>query len=281
MHIAVVGAGLMGANIAQVVALGGHQVILHDTEDRILRLALSRISRGIDQGVRLGKNDPLIARRARRAFRLTTELADCAPAGVVIEAIHEDLELKQSLFQALDGIVDDKTILATSTNTLPVTAQAAVTRLPGRVIGLHFCNPAHIMRLVEVVRGEQTRQDVIDRALDLVRGMDKTPVLLDDRPGLVVNRVAQAYFGEALSLLDDGGLTIDTIDRLMEAAGFPMGPFRLMDFLGIDTVFDVTQALFDATFFAAPYRPHPRQQRLIEAGRLGYKRGGGFYPESS
>jgi 3-hydroxybutyryl-CoA dehydrogenase len=198
---------------------------------------------------------------------------------VVIEAIPDDLALKQALLQKLDSLVHTDAILATSTDTLSVTALAAATKLPGRVVGLHFCKPAYLMRLVEVVRGEHTRQEVLERTVEFVRSIGKTPLTLADTPGLIVNRIAQAYYGEALSLLDDSGLDIQTIDRLMEAAGFPMGPFRLMDFIGVDKVFKVTQVLYEATFHSTPYRPHPRQQRLIAAGRLGQESGKGFYEE--
>jgi 3-hydroxybutyryl-CoA dehydrogenase len=282
MHIAIVGVGTMGADIAQAVALGGDSILLHDTDERTLRLALARISRGIDAGVQLGKIDPLKARQAKRAFMLTTDLRRCASADMVIEAIHETLTVKQSLFRALDGIVRPDAILATSTNTLSVTTLAAATRLPERVIGLHFCRPAHIMRLVEVARTPTSRQEVLDQAMALARRIGKTPVLVQDSPGLIVNRVAQAYFGEALYLLDGGSLDEQTIDKLLEAAGFPMGPFRLMDYLGIDKVFEVAQSLFEATFHAARYRPHPRQRRMVEAGLLGHRGArGGFYPNST
>ncbi|MBN1681656.1 MAG: 3-hydroxyacyl-CoA dehydrogenase family protein [Anaerolineae bacterium] len=275
--VAVIGAGTMGADIAQSVALGGYDVILHDINDTILRRALARISRGLDKGVALGKNNPLVARRAKRAFVLTTDLDRCGAADVVIEAVREDMGLKQSVFQALDGVVAPNTILATSSNTLSVTALAAETRYPERVIGLHFCRPAHIMRLVEVVRGDATRQDVLDQAVDLVSSINKTPVVLQDLPGLIVNRMAHMYFSEALRLADDARLDAATIDRLMEAAGFPMGPFRLMDYLGAGAVFEAAQALYEATFHESRYRPHPRQRRMA-AGRLARGRDGGWYP---
>ena len=281
MQIVIIGAGTMGADIAQAMALGGDPIVLHDTDDTTLRLALARISRGIDKGVQRNKIDPFVARRAKRVFTLTTDLQKCAPADLVIEAVYEKLTVKQSLFQALDGLVRPNTILATSTNTLSLTTLAAATRLPERVIGLHFCRPAYIMQLVEVVRSPNSRQDLLDQAAALVRKIGKTPVMVQDTPGLIVNRVAQAYFGEAMHLLDGGGLDEQTIDQLMEAAGFAMGPFRLMDYLGVDRVFEVAQSLFEATFQAARYRPHPRQRRMVEAGRLGHKSArGGFYSKA-
>lgn len=277
MQVAIVGVGTMGADIAQAVALGGHTVILHDTDERTLRLALGHISRGIDKGVRANKIDLVDARHAKRAFTVTTSLKSCAAANLVIEAVYEDFDLKQGVLRDLETVVGPETILASNTNTLSITTLAAGTSSAGRVIGLHFFNPAHTMRLVEVVRGENTRQEIIDRAMDFVRQIDKTPLLVEDKPGQIVNRIALAYFGEAMHLLDDSNLDMKTIDRLMEAGGFPMGPFRLIDFLGVDAVFEVTQSVFEATFYASSYRPHPRQQRLIEAGRLGRKSGRGFY----
>jgi 3-hydroxybutyryl-CoA dehydrogenase len=279
MHIAIVGAGEMGTEIAQAAILGTDEIILHDIDDRILRMTLGQISRGLDQGVARGKIDPLDARRAKRGFRLTTDLADCADADLIIEAVHDDLEVKQALFQALDEIAPPPTVLASTAHTLPMTTLAAATRLPQRVVGLHFFNPVYVMQLVEVVRGPQTSQDSIDDAVALMRQIDKIPVVVEDTPGLIVNRVSQAYYGEALRLLDGGKLEIETVDRLMEAAGFPMGPFRLMDFVGVDTTLQITQMIYDMTFHTAPYQPHARQQRLVDAERLGRNsRRGGWYP---
>jgi 3-hydroxybutyryl-CoA dehydrogenase len=281
MQIAIVGAGTSGTEIAHAVALGGDDIILHDTDDQVLRMALAQISRAIDKGVRLGKVDPFKARRVKRAFTLTTELSMCVSADMVIEAIQDTLAAKQALFRTLDNLVSSETILVTSTNMISVTRLAASTRVPERVIGLHFFKPAYVIRLVEIVRGFNTGQEVIDQAVALVRRMGKTPVVLADTPGLIVNRLAVTYCGEALHLLDQTSIDEETVDRLMEAAGFPMGPFRLMDYLGVDKVLDVAQAMYEATFHAAPYRPHPRQQRLVEAGRLGLKSNrGGFYPNT-
>jgi 3-hydroxybutyryl-CoA dehydrogenase len=281
MQIAIIGLGANGAEIAHAVALGGDEIILHDTDDRVLRTALAHISRAIDQGVRLGKVDAFTARRVKRAFVLTTDLQTCAAADVVIEAIPDTLNAKQTLFRTLDNLTARETILATSTNTISVTRLAAATRHPERVLGLHFFKPAHIIRLVEIVRSLNSGAEAVDQAVALVRRMGKTPVVLADAPGLIVNRVAMTYCGEALHLLDQGALDEETIDKLMEAAGFPMGPFRLMDYLGVDRVFEVSQTMYEATFHATPYRPHPRVQRLVEAGRLGRRSPrGGFYPET-
>lgn len=281
-QIAIVGAGSLGVEIAQAAALSGWPVVLHDPDARALRQAVARISRRLDRAVRQGRLPARQARRAKRVFTLNTALDACADTELIIEAIEDRLPLKRTLFQKLDELVRPNTILATSTNTLSITRLAAVTRQPGRVIGLHFPRPAHVMQLVEVVRAPGTRQEILDRAMTIVRRFDKTPILVDDSPGLIVNRVAHMVFNEALHLLDGGGLDEATIDRLMEAAGFPMGPFRLMDYLGIDRVLEVAESLYEATFHDPRYRPHPHQQRLVEAGQTG--RGsvrGGFYPPES
>lgn len=283
MQIAIIGAGDIGAEIALAVALGGDSIILHDTNEKTLRLALARISRAIDKNTGQAALDSFLARRVKRAFMLTTELKKCDAAEVVIEAIQDKLAAKQALFQALDGLVRPNTILATSTNLLSVTKLAASTRLPERVIGLHFCRPVNTTRLVEVVRTPTSRQDLVDQAAALIRRSGRTPLVLPDNPGLIVNRLAQVYFGEALRLLDNGGgLDEKTIDQLLEAAGFPLGPFHMMDELGVDKTFEVVLALYEATFHADRYRPHPRYQRLIDAGMLGRKSArGGFYPGST
>ncbi len=268
----------MGANIAQAVALGGCEVILHDIDTAVLRQALGRISRGIDQGVRLGKVDAAQARRAKRAFMLVTDVARCATADVAIEAVFDDPDLKQTVLREIDSVISSSAILAISSNTLSPSALAASTRQPERVVGLHFCNPAHIMSLVEVVRTEHTDPASLERATSLVRAIGKTPVVVEDNPGLLVNRIGQAYWSEALRLLDEQALDLETIDRLMEGIDFPMGPFHLMDFLGIDTAYSVAQMLWDASYQHPRYRPHPRQRRMVEAGLTGRKGQRGFYP---
>lgn len=277
MHIAIVGAGTAGARIAQAVALNASQVTLHDADESAMRRALSRVSRALDRDVAGGALDRARARRARRVFSLAETLEDCAGAAIVIEAVSDDLALKQAVFSALDEIVPDSTILGTTSHALSITAIAAGTRRPERVIGLHFARQAHQMRLVEVVRGARTSPDVVDRAQTFLRAIGKTPLIVPDTPGQIVNRVAQAYTGEALHLLDDGGLEMATIDRLMEAAGFPLGPFRLMDDLGVEATLTLGRAIFEATYYAASYRPHPRLERLVEAGRAGGEQASGFY----
>lgn len=278
MHIVIVGAGTTGTEIAQALAISGSAITLHDTNANALRPALAQVSRTIDRSAQTGLVDRHTARRAKRVFRLTTDLQVCATADIVLEAIPDTLDGKRALLRDLDRLVRPDTVLASSTHLHPITALAAATRAPDRVLGLHFFRPAYLAGVVEVVQTPTTRQDIIDAAADLVRSARKTPLILHDAPGLIVNRVAQAYFGEALTLLDETTLDAETIDRLMEAAGFARGPFRQMDYLGVDRVFAITRAIFGATYYAAPYRPDPRLERMVNAGMIGERSSlGGFY----
>lgn len=275
MHIVIVGLGTIGTEIAQAVAVSDNMITLLDTDAKTLRRALAQVSRGIDRAARAQRIDRLTARRAKRVFSLTTDITRCASADFVIEAIPDERDAKQDLLRALDRVVRPNAILATTTSRHAITALARVSRLPDRVIGLHFCRPVHTAGAVEVVRTPSARQELIDEAVELVRSMGQTPLIVQDSPGLVTQRIAQAYYGEALALLDEGGLDVPTIDRLMEAAGFPRGPFRDIDFLGAGAVFEVTRAIYEATFHAAPYRPQPRLARMIDGAH------DGFYPREN
>jgi len=280
MQIALVGAGALGADIAQVIALSETPLTLIDTDPQRLRQVVARISQRFDRDVRQGTLDALVGRRARRVFTLSAGLDACARANVVIEAAPDTPDAKRALLDRLDALIRPDALLATTTNAQSVTALASTLRQPARLIGLHFLRPAHRMGLVEVVRTPYSTPDGVERAVELVQALGKTPLVLEDTPGWVVNRLATAYFGEALAVLDAGaGLNEATVDKLMEAAGFPMGPFRLMDYLGVDTALRVAETLYEASFHTARYRPHPRQRRLVEAGRLGQKSAlGGFLP---
>lgn len=282
MHIVIVGLGATGTEIAQAVSVSDNAITLLDTDMKTLRRALARISRGLDRAARAQRIDHMVARRAKRVFTLTTDLARCADADIVIEAVPDELDAKQELLRALDGVVRPNTILALTTSRHAIARLAGASRVPDRVLGLHFCRPAHTSGLVEIVRGPATRRELLDEAADLVRAMHKTPLVVQDSPGHITNRIAQAYYGEALALLDEGGLDPQTIDRLMEAAGFARGPFRQIDFLGAEAVFGVTRAIYEATFHTAPYRPHARLARMIEAGAFGNDAAGAcFYPDGA
>ena len=275
--ITIIGAGTMGRGIAQSAALAGYQIILYDVADDLLASALGRIEASIDKGVQLGKTPAAAADRARQAFHLTTSLAEAAAADLVIEAAPEKLDLKRQLFATLDAAAPPPTILASNTSSLSINALAGATGRPDRFLGLHFFNPAHIMKLVEVIRGDFTAAATLAAAVDFVRSLDKTPVLCRDTPAFIVNRVARPFYGEAFRLLGEAAADAATLDQLVKSLGFRMGPFELIDLIGCDVNLAVTQSVYDAYFQDPKYRPHPIQKRMVESGRLGRKSGRGFY----
>lgn len=271
----------MGTGIAQVAAMAGQSVVLVDRDDA----ALAGAEAGLN-GVlgRLAKKDKITeAERDRALARITfaPDLQAIAGAGVVIEAIVEDLEAKQSLFRELEEIVSPGCILATNTSSLSVSAIAGACKHPGRVVGMHFFNPAPLLPLVEVVASVQTKGAVKDIAYVLAQNWGKVPVMARDLPGFIVNRIARPFYGEALRLLDEGIADVSTIDWAMrEVGGFRMGPFELMDLIGNDVNFAVTRSVYEAFYHDPRYRPSITQQRMVEAGLLGRKSGRGYYDYS-
>ncbi len=275
--IGVVGAGTMGAGIAQVCAQSGRAVILYDIRPEFVERGLGTIGTGLQRRVDKGRMDAATRDAVLARITPTTDRAALAPATVVIEAAPEDLALKQELFAALDTICGPEAILASNTSSLPITALAAATAHPGRVAGMHFFNPAPVMGLVEVVAGQETVPATATAIVALARACGKTPVQVRDTPGFIVNRVARPFYAEALRLLGEQILPVDAIDRLIKLAGFRMGPFELMDLIGIDVNFAVTESVYAAFFGEPRYRPHPIQRRLVESGMIGRKAGRGFY----
>ena len=283
MIIGVVGAGAMGAGIAQVAALHGHDVLLADAQpasiDRARAGHVRSLSREVEKG-RLTRDaaDATLARFTYANNGSETALAAFATCGLVIEAIVEQLAPKQALLRALEQVVAPSAILASNTSSLSIAALGGACTNPERVLGVHFFNPAPVMPLVEIVPSIVTAADVTERARDLVNSWHKTTVLAADTPGFLVNRVARPFYGEALRIREEGLADPATIDWAMrELGGFRMGPFELMDFIGNDVNFAVTRSVFDATFGDPRYRPSIAQQRLVEAGLLGRKSGRGFY----
>ena len=275
--IGVIGSGTMGRGIAQAAALAGYEVILYDIEESILVAARAAICGSIDKGVARGKTAAAVAARAKVALHLTTSLAGMAPAGIIIEAAPEILGLKRQIFAELDDLLPPATILASNTSSLSISALAGSTSRPDRFLGLHFFNPAHIMKLVEVIRAEDTSHATIAIADAFVARLGKTAVHCQDTPAFIVNRVARPFYGEAFRLLGENAAGVADIDRLMKSIGFPMGPFELVDLIGCDVNYAVTQAVYEAYFQEPKYRPHPIQQRMVESGHLGRKTGRGFY----
>jgi 3-hydroxybutyryl-CoA dehydrogenase len=273
----VLGAGTMGAGIAQVAAEAGLDVLLHDPIPGAVEKARDRIAKLLDRKVEKGHLTVEDRDAALGRVRPEPTLEGVAAAELVIEAIPEDLALKRDAFRLLDAAAPDATLLATNTSSLSVAAIAAATQHPQRVLGLHFFNPVALMALVEVIAGPMTDGAAVTRAKELARLLGKTPVVAADTPGFIVNRVARPFYLEALRLLGEGVADVETIDRIVRAGGFRMGPFELMDLIGIDVNFAVTQSVYHAFFDDPRYRPHPIQQRMVESGRLGRKTKRGFY----
>lgn len=275
--IAVIGTGTMGRGIAQVSALGGYAVVVYDVFEQALANAITLIGASIDQGVARGKIDREAAVAAKASLRITHSLDEAAQADLVIEAIPEELKLKQDLFARLDAVAPKQTILSSNTSSLSINSLAGSTHRGDRFLGLHFFNPAHIMKLVEVITCDDTSTATVAAAREYVAKVGKTAVFCKDTPAFIVNRVARPFYGEALRLLGEGAADVPGIDRLLKSIGFPMGPFELIDLIGCDVNFSVTQSVYDAYFQELKYRPHPIQRRMVESGRLGRKTGRGFY----
>lgn len=283
--IGILGSGTMGSGIAQLCAQQGYEAQLYDIDQSLLDNAFRRIEASLQKAVEKGKlaaeQVPLVLGR----LTVHTQLSDLAGCDVVIEAIPEDLALKQDIFKQLDSLCKPETILASNTSSLSITALGGATKRPQQVAGLHFFNPVPVMKLVEVIRGQRTSDETINALTGFAESLGKTAVIAKDTPGFIVNRVARPFYGEALKMLGEHGSNPDmlkTIDTVMrEAGGFKMGPFELMDLIGIDVNFAVTQSVWNAYFQLSRYRPHPIQQRMVHAGLLGRKTGEGFYQYES
>lgn len=276
--IGVVGSGAMGAGIAQIAAAAGHVVVLHDTRPEALDKAITAITQNYARLVSKGKMSTDDAQRAGQRLRGAQSLGDLAGCDMVVEAIAENLEAKQALFAALESIVAPDCILATNTSSISVTAIAAKLQSASRLVGMHFFNPVPLMALVEVVSGLATSREVADTVYATAAAWGKKPVHTRSTPGFIVNRVARPYYAEALRLLNEQAGDVPTLDALMrEAGGFRMGPFELMDLIGHDVNFAVTQSVFQAFFCDPRFTPSLIQRELVDAGFLGRKSGRGFY----
>lgn len=276
--VAIAGAGMMGAGIAQVAAGAGHAVRLFDAQPGAAAGALQRIAGELGAAVQRGRLQPADRSALLERLQAVDSVAAFEGCGLVIEAVSERLEVKQALMRQLEQLLPSDTVLATNTSSISVTAVAQGLVHPGRVIGWHFFNPAPRMRLVEVVRGLDTERVVADAVHALARAWGKTPVDAPNTPGFIVNRVLRPFYGESLRLLAERCAPAPAIDRLLrEAGGFPLGPFELIDLIGVDVNLAVSESVFAATQFDPRYAPHMLQQELVRAGRLGRKSGRGFY----
>ncbi|HEV8537475.1 MAG TPA: 3-hydroxyacyl-CoA dehydrogenase NAD-binding domain-containing protein [Bacteroidota bacterium] len=276
--VGIIGAGTMGAGMANVAAVSGFQVILCDADEQVLQTSLERIAADLQKGLERGKLTAQQFSEARERIHPHHSLESFSNADIVIEAVVEKLEVKQDIFRRLEAICQSNAIFATNTSSLSITAIASVLSRPERVVGMHFFNPAHLMKLVEIIRGHRTAEAVVSRASDLARALGKIPVHAKDTPGFIVNRCARPFYGEALRVLGEGIASPEDIDRIVKLeGGFKMGPFELMDLIGIDVNLAVTQSMYDQTFGEPRYRPHVIQKNMVNANLLGRKTKRGFY----
>jgi 3-hydroxybutyryl-CoA dehydrogenase len=276
--IAVIGSGAMGSGIAQVAAAAGHQVKLFDTRPEAVTKAIAEIGKVYAKLVEKGRMGAVEADLACERLQAAASLHEVADAALVVEAIVENLDVKRKLFGELEGIVADDCILATNTSSISVTAIAAPLRRPQRLVGMHFFNPVPLMALVEVISGLATDKAVADVVFATAQAWGKDPVHASSTPGFIVNRVARPYYAEGLRLLSERAADPATIDAIMrDCGGFRMGPFELMDLIGHDVNFSVTNSVFNAYFGDPRFTPSIVQQELVNAGFLGRKAGRGFY----
>ena len=274
--VGVVGAGTMGAGIAQVAATAGYDIVMRDIEPEYVENGFESIEDSLRRLVNRYTLDQKTADAARERVEGTTDLSDLVGADLVIEAVLEEMDVKRDVFAELDDVTNEGTVLATNTSTLSVTAIAAATDRPGDVVGLHFMNPVSIMEGVEVVTGETTDDDTVDLVHEFAEGLDKTTWESADRPGFVVNRVLIPWVCEGIEAYDDGVASKEDIDTgLKLGTNVPMGPLELGDHIGLDVVLNAAETLHDE--LGDKYRPPVLLRRMVDAGHLGKKTGEGFY----
>jgi 3-hydroxybutyryl-CoA dehydrogenase len=277
-RVGVVGAGTMGAGIAQLACVGGFETWIHDPVPEALASGETKIAEGLAKGAARGRWSEDEAAAARERLNLTGDLDGLAGCELVIEAAPENVEVKRELFARLASICGPDAILATNTSSLSVTAIAAGVERPERVCGMHFFNPPPLMRLVEIVAGDDTAEETMEAATEVARAMRREPIRAADGIGFVANRCARPFTLEALRLLGERVAPVDQIDRIVRiGGGFRMGPFELMDLIGVDVNFEVAKSFWEQSFHEARWQPHPIQARTVAAGRHGRKSGRGYY----
>ncbi|MGN6602187.1 MAG: 3-hydroxyacyl-CoA dehydrogenase family protein [Ginsengibacter sp.] len=276
LTICVCGAGTMGSGIAQMAAQSGFATILFDVDEAILEKAKEKIASNLQFLVDKEKISIEEKTIIFNRIKFTNEIKDCT-AFVIIEAIVEIEKAKISLFTELANFNNEEVIFASNTSSLSISKMQEQIPFPERVIGMHFFNPPYIMKLVEVVKGKQTNQEVVNAVFDIAEKTGKTPVLCEDSPGFIVNRVARHYYLESLKIVEEGIASFEQVDEIMEATGFKMGPFRLMDLIGIDINLTVSESLYNAFNKASRFEPSMLQREKAQNNLLGKKTGSGFY----
>ncbi len=278
MQIGIIGSGAMGSGIAQVASASGHPVILYDVSAEALEKSRTSLQKIMSRLIEKGRISAEEAKALQQRITYTQKLSEMVDTGLVIEAIVENLDIKKKVFRELESLVGKETILASNTSSLPIAAIAAACKHPERVMGIHFFNPAPLMKLVEIIPAVQTSEDVVKAAKEQIDSWGKVTVVAKDTPGFIVNRVARPFYGESLRILEEGKADVATIDwALTKLGGFRMGPFTLMDYIGHDVNYTVTETVFEAFFYDPRYKPSFTQKRLAQAGYLGRKSGRGFY----
>ena len=278
MRIGVVGAGTMGAGIAQIAALGGYETFLYEIDEKQLERGLEMVRNGMRRGAERGRWSETEADDALERLRTDTLIEFLRDCDLVIEAAPEDLDLKRNLFDRLAAVCGPEAVLASNTSSLSVTAIASAAPEPQRIVGMHFFNPPALMQLVEVVAGDESDEPALERATEVARGIGRTPIRTRDSVGFVANRCVRPFFLESLRMLAEGVARHDEIDRIVRlGAGLRMGPFELMDLIGIDVNFAVARSFWEQSFGEPRWRPSPIHERMVASGRLGRKTGRGFY----
>ncbi len=282
MKVSVIGAGTMGAGIAQIAATKGHEVCLYDSFDGAIETAENKLKKILERLVekeRISKqeNEEILNR-----INFSNSLENIKGSELVIEAIIENLDIKQKVFSEIESLVDNNCIIASNTSSLSIASIASSCKKAERVVGIHFFNPAPLMPLVEIIPAVQTSEDTLNKAKSIIDSWEKLTVIAKDTPGFIVNRVARPFYGEAIRIYEEGVTDFATIDwALKEIGGFRMGPFELMDYIGNDINYTVTETVFAAFYFDQRYKPSFTQKRMKEAGYLGRKSGRGYYDYSS
>ena len=282
MKVSVIGAGTMGAGIAQIAATNGHEVCLYDSFDGAIENAEKKLIKILNRLVEKERITKEENKNILDRINFSKEIKEVEGSGLIIEAIIENLDIKQKIFSEIEKIVDDKCILASNTSSLSIASIASACSKSERVVGIHFFNPAPLMPLVEIIPAVQTSETTLNNTKTIIDSWGKVTVIAKDTPGFIVNRVARPFYGEALRIYEEGIADFATIDWAMrEIGGFRMGPFQLMDYIGNDINYTVTETVFTSFYFDPRYKPSFTQKRMMEAGYLGRKTGRGYYDYSN
>ncbi len=276
MIVGICGAGTMGRGIAIASLTAGHSIVLFDIAESAVEAARSNVIEQLRKAVEKGKLSQEALDASSTKLTTSVELASLRNVDIVIEAIAERLDIKHALFSELEKVVGPTAIMASNTSSISIASLARVLSQPARFVGLHFFNPAHIMKLVEVIKGPRTSDEVIQTCVEFAKGLGKTPVVAADAPGFIVNRIARNFYNESQRIVMEGAATIPQVDELIKGLGFKMGPFELMDLIGVDVNLDVTKSQWSQFFHEPRFTPSLLQQQYVDAGLHGKKSGGGF-----